>query len=307
MSKPKPDPQPEPKPEKAPQPPTDLRAVHGPFDIIGDVHGCADELIALLAKLGYSVRLEGEGAKRRAVTTAPAGRRAFFVGDFVDRGPSSPDVLRIAMAMDARGQALAVIGNHDDKLAALLKGRKVTLAHGLEGTVEQLKPQGEAFRAEVEAFLAPAVSTPGSTVGASRSCTPASGSSMLGRNYPAARAFCLYGDTSGKLDAAGLPERFNWALDYRGEAAVIYGHTPVAEVEWINNTLCIDTGCVFGGKLTALRWPERELVSVPAREAYAELRRGFGLPPLALCRSGCRSGMSASCRTRQRRATESLP
>ena len=77
----------------------------------------------------------------------------------------------------------------------------------------------------------------------------------------------------------GCPIRFNWALDYRGAAAVIYGHTPVAEPEWVNNTLCIDTGCVFGGKLTALRWPEREIVSVPARETYAELRRGFGLPP----------------------------
>ena len=76
-----------------------------------------------------------------------------------------------------------------------------------------------------------------------------------------------------------MPERFNWAADYGGKTAIIYGHTPVAEPEWLNNTMCIDTGCVFGGKLTALRWPERELVSVPAREAYASLRRGFGLPP----------------------------
>ena len=92
---------------------------------------------------------------------------------------------------------------------------------------------------------------------------------MLGRNYPRAHDFGLYGDTSGRLGADGLPERFNWAADYRGKTAVVYGHTPVAEPEWLNNTMCIDTGCVFGGKLTALRWPERELVSVPAREAYA--------------------------------------
>jgi protein phosphatase len=232
-----------------------------------------------LSKLGYSVRLEGEGAKRRAITTAPAGRRAFFVGDFIDRGPNSPDVLRIAMAMDARGQALAVIGNHDDKLLRFMKGRKVTLSHGLDGTVEQLKPQGEAFRAEVEAYLATLPIHAWLDGGRLVVVHAGIKTEMLGRNYSAARAFCLYGDTSGKLDAAGLPERFNWGADYRGEAAVIYGHTPVAELEWINNTLCIDTGCVFGGTLTALRWPERELVSVPALKTYAELRRGFGLPP----------------------------
>jgi protein phosphatase len=93
------------------------------------------------------------------------------------------------------------------------------------------------------------------------------------------RSFGLYGDTSGHLDAAGLPERFNWAADYQGKTLVVYGHTPVAEPEWLNNTVCIDTGCVFGGTLTALRWPERELVAVPARQAYAELRRPYGLPP----------------------------
>jgi protein phosphatase len=279
VTRPNPDPQHQPKPDKAPQPPTDLRSLRGPFDIIGDVHGCADELIALLAKLGYSVRLEGSGAKRRAVTAAPPGRRAFFVGDFVDRGPNSPDVLRIAMAMAARGQALAVIGNHDDTLLRWIRGRKVTLSHGLDRTVEQLGPQGEEFRAEVEAYLA--TLPVHAWLDGGRLVVVHAGikTRMLGRNYPAARAFCLYGDTSGKLDAAGLPERFNWAADYRGEAAVIYGHTPVAELEWINNTLCIDTGCVFGGTLTALRWPERELVSVPALKPYAELRRGFGLPP----------------------------
>jgi len=102
---------------------------------------------------------------------------------------------------------------------------------------------------------------------------------MLGRDSRSVRSFGLYGDTSGQLDERGLPERFNWAADYQGKTTVVYGHTPVAEPEWLNNTVCIDTGAVFGGKLTALRWPERELVSVPARQAYAELRRPFGLPP----------------------------
>jgi protein phosphatase len=56
---------------------------------------------------------------------------------------------------------------------------------------------------------------------------------------------------------------------------VVYGHTPVPEPEWLNNTICIDTGCVFGGKLTALRYPEKELVSVPALKTYYEPAKPF--------------------------------
>jgi diadenosine tetraphosphatase ApaH/serine/threonine PP2A family protein phosphatase len=266
--------------DKAERPSTDWRDVHGPFDIIGDVHGCADELIALLGKLGYSVRLEGTGDSRRTITTAPKGRRAFFVGDLVDRGPNSPDVLRIVMDMAERGQAFSVIGNHDDKFRRFLKGRDVKLAHGLERTVEQYASEGEALRTRTLAFLETLPSH--AWVDAGRLAVAHAGvrENMLGRSSPRVHDFALYGDTSGGVDAAGLPERFNWAADYHGKTTVVYGHTPVAEPEWVNNTVCIDTGCVFGGQLSALRWPERELVSVPAREAYAPLRRGFGLPPV---------------------------
>ena len=95
---------------------------------------------------------------------------------------------------------------------------------------------------------------------------------MIGRGSPAVRSFAMFGDTTGEIDEFGLPVRNDWAADYRGQTTVVYGHTPTPEAEWVNNTLCIDTGCVFGGKLTALRWPEREIVSVPAR---------------AVCRSRC--------------------
>jgi protein phosphatase len=93
---------------------------------------------------------------------------------------------------------------------------------------------------------------------------------MHGRGSGAVRQFAMYGETTGETDEYGLPVRYNWAADYRGKAIVVYGHTPVPEAEWINNTICLDTGCVFGGKLTALRYPERELVSVPARRMYYE-------------------------------------
>jgi diadenosine tetraphosphatase ApaH/serine/threonine PP2A family protein phosphatase len=260
-------------------PKVDWRRELAPFDIIGDVHGCADELCALLKRLGYGARLEGKGEARRAVTTAPKGRRAVFVGDLVDRGPNSPDVVRIVMAMVARGEALAVIGNHDDRFLRWLKGNDVKLTHGLERTVQQFAGESDTFKEETRAFLADLPSYLWLDDGRLVVAHAGLKEEMLGRNTLPVRRFCLYGDISGTLDAAGLPERFNWALDYSGAPTVVYGHTPVAEPAWQGNSVCIDTGCVFGGKLTALRWPEKEIVWVPAHESYAPLRRGFGLPP----------------------------
>jgi protein phosphatase len=100
------------------------------------------------------------------------------------------------------------------------------------------------------------------------------------------RTFALYGETTGETDQFGLPVRYPWATDYRGRATVLYGHTPVPTPEWVNDTLCLDTGCVFGGRLTALRYPERELVSVAARQTYYEPARPFlpegdAAPPVA--------------------------
>lgn len=102
---------------------------------------------------------------------------------------------------------------------------------------------------------------------------------MHGRGSAAVREFALYGETTGETDEFGLPVRTEWARDYRGEAAVVYGHTPVPAPEWVNRTLCVDTGCVFGGRLTALRWPERALVSVPAARSYAEPVRPIAATP----------------------------
>ena len=194
---------------------TDWRDVRGPFDIIGDVHGCADELVALLAKLGYGVQLAGTGDARRATTTAPKGRRAFFVGDLVDRGPNSPDVLRIVMGLVERGQAFAVIGNHDDKFLRWLKGRDVKIANGLERTIAQIEDQGEAIKTRAVAFLDALPSHAWLDDGNLAVAHAGVRENMLGRDSPRAHDFGLYGDTSGGTDAAGLPERFNWAADYR--------------------------------------------------------------------------------------------
>lgn len=258
----------------------DQRHQTGPFDIIGDVHGCADELDGLLTRLGYTVSWTGKGDDRRVRVTAPAGRRVVFVGDLVDRGPRSPDVLRIVMALVESGQGLCVPGNHDAKFARWLDGRKVQLTHGLDRTAAQFEAESAAFKATVKAFLERLpfhVWLDGGRLAVAHAGIK---DEMLGRASGAVREFCLYGETSGEHDEFGLPIRYHWAAEYHGATAIVYGHTPVPEAEWVNNTLCVDTGCVFGGKLTALRWPERELVSVPAAQVYSTPMRPMGHPPV---------------------------
>jgi len=248
---------------------TDRRGDAGPFDIIGDVHGCLGELTTLLGTLGYA---DGGAAWRH-----PEGRRVIFLGDLVDRGPDSPGVLRLVMNMVGAGTALCVQGNHDVKLFRKLSGRDAKLTHGLAETMAQLDalPDGTrpAFLAEARAFLDSLRSHYWLDGGKLVVAHAGLKAEMHGRGSGAVRSFALYGETTGETDEFGLPVRYEWARDYRGEAMVIYGHTPVPAPEWINRTLCIDTGCVFGGGLTALRYPERELVSIPAARTYAEPAR----------------------------------
>ena len=246
---------------------TDRRGEHGPFDVIGDVHGCHDELVALLRRLGYEV---GEGGLS---ATPPAGRRAVFVGDYCDRGPDTPAVLRLVMSMAAAGDAICLPGNHDVKLSRALRGHDVKIAHGLDASLVQLESESAEFRDEVADFLRGLVShvvlDDGRLVVAHAGMKEA----YQGRSSARVRDFALFGETTGETDEYGLKVRVDWAADYRGRAAVVYGHTTVVEPEWVNQTIDIDTGCVFGGRLTALRWPESELISVPAARTYYESER----------------------------------
>jgi protein phosphatase len=250
----------------------DLRQETGPFDVIGDVHGCRAELEKLLGKLGYEVASDERGQPAGA---HHPGRRAVFVGDLVDRGPDTPGVLRLVMGMVAAGDALCVPGNHEDKLLKALRGRNVHISHGLAESLRQLEQEPEEFRARVVAFLDALISH--YVLDGGRLVVSHAGliERYQGRASGRVRSFCLYGQTTGETDEFGLPVRYPWASEYRGRALVLYGHTPVPEPEWINNTLCLDTGCVFGGRLTALRYPEREIVSVPAAAVYYEPARPF--------------------------------
>lgn len=257
----------------------DKRTEQGPFDIIGDVHGCCDELEELLTALGYGVQFHGNGKTRHALTSTPPGRRAVFVGDLTDRGPRSPDVLRIVMAMVDAGHAFAVPGNHDVKVWRWLCGKHITPSHGLDRTIAQFGEQTPEFRADVKAFIETLPTYVWLDGGALAVAHAGIRSDMIGGLTHKISHFCVYGDTDGKTDANGLALRFNWAeRDPTAEAFVVYGHIPVETPAFVNQSVCIDTGCCFGGSLTALRWPERTSVSVKARRPYYQSLRAFGLP-----------------------------
>ena len=256
-----------------------LQHEHGPFDIIGDVHGCYDELAVLLERLGY--RLEsraGDDGETVLSATHSEGRKAVFVGDLVDRGPGVVKVLKLVMGMVSEGAALCVAGNHESKLLRKLRGRNVQVSHGLAESLAQLELESPAFRERAAGFLDGLIShyvlDDGGLVVAHAGMKP----EYQGRASARVRDFCLYGETTGETDEFGLPVRADWAAGYRGRAMVVYGHTPVTEPSWLNNTINIDTGCVFGGRLTALRYPEKELISVPAAQVHYEPVRPLADP-----------------------------
>ena len=242
---------------------------HGPFDIIGDIHGCFDELEQLLTKMDYQITRTGKtGHDDQFEVIPPDGRKAVFLGDLVDRGPGTPDVLKLVMSMVANGSALCVPGNHDIKLMRKLKGKDVKITHGLAESLEQLEKEPPQFKRELAEFLDGLVSHYVLDDGNLVVSHAGMKETYQGRGSGKIRDFALFGETTGETDEYGLPIRYNWASEYRGRAHVVYGHTPVPQPEWVNRTINIDTGCVFGGKLTALRYPEKEFVQVAANREY---------------------------------------
>ncbi len=259
----------------------DKRGEHGPFDFIGDVHGCCDELEELLLQIGYKKQpIEDPGPGwSRLHYVHPEGRTAVFVGDLVDRGPRIVDSLSLVRNMVASGNGLCVPGNHDIKLLRKLRGKNVQITHGLADSLAEIEAvaedEREVFTKKLSDFIDGLVShyvlDDGKVVVAHAGMKE----SMQGRGSGKVREFALYGETTGETDEFGLPVRYPWASEYRGNAMVVYGHTPVPEPDWLNKTINIDTGCVFGGALTALRYPELETVSVKAKQTYCEPARPF--------------------------------
>lgn len=237
----------------------------GPFDIIGDIHGCYDELCVLLDRLGYIDTPEG-GFHH------PEGRTAVFLGDLADRGPASVRVIQTVLAMVELGDALYIPGNHCDKLARYFKGSNVVVGHGLETTVRELEQlDTKSLRKLSERFLEvfdncpPYLMLDRDRLVVAHAGLP---EELHGRLSRRVRAFALYGDVTGEVDENGQPIRRDWAKDYRGSPLVVFGHTPTLYPRFVNNAANIDQGCVFGGSLSALRYPEREIVTVPAKYVY---------------------------------------
>jgi protein phosphatase len=232
----------------------DLRSHTGPFDIIGDVHGCLDELTALVDQLGNNSQ-----------------RKLVFLGDLGDRGPASALTFRYVMDLVEASRAYYTPGNHCNKLLRYLNGRRVQLAHGLSGTVQEIDEQEKhepGFREQLRNFISDA--PPYLWLDGGRLVVAHAGikRGMIGKIDDRIQAMCLYGDVTGERNPDGTPVRLDWAQHYNGSAAIVYGHSPVPGPHWVNETINIDQGCVFGGCLTALRWPEREIVQVSARRAY---------------------------------------
>ncbi len=252
--------------------PSDMRSTTGPFDIIGDVHGCFAELLQLVDKLGYVITPATVSNPQIGVHH-PKGRKLIFVGDLCDRGPETPGVIQLVMDAVAQGAAYCVPGNHDDKLMRKLSGNNVQLKHGLETTMAQLQGADPAFLLRIKDFIGNLSSHLEFDAGKLVVAHAGLKAEMHGRSSGEIHSFCLYGETTGETDEFGLPVRHNWAADYTGKALVVYGHTPIPEPSWQNNTVNIDTGCVFGGELTALRYPERSTVSVPAHQIWCQPSR----------------------------------
>ncbi|MBF6613611.1 MAG: metallophosphoesterase [Chloroflexi bacterium] len=242
------------------------------FDIIGDLHGCTAELEELLEKLGYE-RSAGGKLKQSE------GRTLIFLGDLGDRGPHSAQAFQQVMEWVEAGNALYTPGNHCNKLMRYLQGRPVQLTQGLEGTVSQVASREEmmpGFTGILRAFIEDAPPYLWLDEGEIVVAHGGIKAQMIGRDGSDVRRMCLYGGITGEKNPDGTPVRLDWAQHYRGEAAIVYGHTPVPGPRWVNNTINIDQGCVFGGWLTALRWPEREVIQVRAGEKYyTERTPGF--------------------------------
>ncbi|WP_018933323.1 bis(5'-nucleosyl)-tetraphosphatase PrpE [Gracilibacillus lacisalsi] len=237
------------------------------LDIIGDIHGCYQELQTLLSDLGY----QWENDKIRH----PENRKLAFVGDLTDRGPRSLDVIHIVYQIVVEQNfGYYVPGNHCDKLYRFFLGNNVKQQHGLETTVAEYQQLSKQEQDEVKEMMmtlyedAPLyhVIDELNTVIAHAGIPE----KYIGRHDKKVKTFVLYGDITGEKHEDGRPVRRDWAQDYHGDKWIVYGHTPVLEPRFVNETVNIDTGCVFGNKLTAFRLPEEEIVSVESTMPFVE-------------------------------------
>jgi hypothetical protein len=248
------------------------------YDIVGDVHGCMDELLALVRRAGYQVAPFDPDASDPIEVVHPKDRILVFAGDLTDRGPKSDQVLRMVIGMIKAGTGLSVMGNHDWKLLRYLRGADVKINNGLATTIEQLDKHPQALRDAVRDLLELTphqVRLPlpeGHPRYADGYMTVVHGAAPRHHQDVADKnSFSrgIFGYPTGKTGADGGIERQDWALDYDGLRTVVHGHTPMAKVREKNRVICLDTGCVFGGHLTMYQVDTGDLLLEPARMNYS--------------------------------------
>ncbi|AZU61279.1 bis(5'-nucleosyl)-tetraphosphatase PrpE [Neobacillus mesonae] len=237
------------------------------IDIIGDIHGCFQELHELTLKLGYDWE--------SGIPLHSENRILGFVGDLTDRGPESLKVVDVVWKLVIeQKKAVYTPGNHCNKLYRYFLGNKVQVTHGLETTVAEYESLYKVDQQSIrKKFIQLYENAPLYAVLDDRKLIIAHAGikkDLIGKQHAKVKTFVLYGDITGEKHPDGSPVRRDWAKNYDGPACIVYGHTPVKEPRIINNTYNIDTGSVFGGKLTALRYPEMELISVPSTMPYIE-------------------------------------
>ena len=245
---------------------------HGPFDIIGDVHGCFDELVELMAQLGYTVNQNRWwvfgfflGRPQAGLCGRPCGSRPRDCSGTSSRFKRGAIWTSVLCSGQSRHEARQSIARPRRESARTVWQRRWNNSGMSRMSSASKSP---SFSIVLSATMSSMMESWSLLTLASRSpCTVAD--QELCESLPS-----LARQQERRMNLV-LPVRYNWAADYRGKALVVYGHTPVPEPLFLNNTVNIDTGCVFGGQLTALRYPEREIVSVKAHQTYYEPARPF--------------------------------
>jgi protein phosphatase len=258
------------------KPSNDLKDISGPFDVIGDVHGCFTELTELLGSLGYVVDRE------KCEAFHPDGRKIVFLGNLANLGPQVTKTLKLSINMVKNKNAFFVPGDHEEELRKYLSGEGEK-TESLTETLNSLKTEPPEFGAELSDFLANLISHyvfDGGKLVVAHCGIP---QRYQGRTSERVRSFCVRGpngqdlsegpesserDAKSKNGGDDSDHDRDWIASYHGRALVLYGHYADPKLTKTNNTLCLDTGCVFGGKLTAYRYPENEIVSVAAKKVY---------------------------------------
>ena len=235
------------------------------FDIIGDVHGCYDELLALLAPLNWA--LDENGVFRNTVNPE---RTLVFCGDLGDRGPNSLGVFTAVRKSIEAGTAKCVRGNHENKAGKYFVKKNTKLRGGLETTVKEIEAAGWS-EDEQTAFGQWCLSLPawiklelpdGSPLVVVHACLP------FNLEDPKSEGKAIYGIPTG-YDANGFPTRLDWAQKYRGKATVVHGHDVIGlEPRLLNKVWNLDTGGVFGGRLTCLQLPEEKIHQIDCQKYW---------------------------------------